>query len=208
MKKIELEHFYIGNSYGGNQEWFRSVMMRAGGCAAETACDCSLYFALHKGIEGIYPFDKNNLSKESYVDFAHIMEKYLRPRLSGINRLDIFIDGYAGYLKDRGIQSIGMKAFDGGEPFEKAASVLTNQIDEGYPVPALILNHKDRTMKDYVWHWFLINGYEKCNEPESLLVKAVTYSGFRWLNFRRLWNTGSLNKGGLVLFERNGGCDD
>ena len=45
-------------------------------------------------------------------------------------------------------------------------------------------------------------------DTRSLLVKAVTYSGFRWLDFRRLWNTGSPNKGGLVLFERNGGCDD
>ena len=45
MKK-ELEHFMIGASYGGNQEWFRSFMMRIGGCGAETACDSCLYFAL------------------------------------------------------------------------------------------------------------------------------------------------------------------
>ena len=50
----ELEHFYIGYSYGGNQDWFRTFMMRLGGCGAETACDSSLYFALHKGVEGIY----------------------------------------------------------------------------------------------------------------------------------------------------------
>ena len=49
----ELEHFYIGYSYGGNQDWFRTFMMRLGGCGAETACDSSLYFALHMGVEGI-----------------------------------------------------------------------------------------------------------------------------------------------------------
>ena len=49
----ELEHFMIGNSYGGNQDWFRTFMMRIGGCGAETACDSSLYFAIHKGVEGI-----------------------------------------------------------------------------------------------------------------------------------------------------------
>ena len=50
----ELEHFMIGNSYGGNQDWFRTFMMRIGGCGAETACDSSLYFAIHKGVEGIF----------------------------------------------------------------------------------------------------------------------------------------------------------
>lgn len=51
--KRELEHFKIGSSYGGNQDWFRTFKMRMGGCGAETACDSSLYFALHKGVEGI-----------------------------------------------------------------------------------------------------------------------------------------------------------
>ena len=73
--KRELEHFSIGRSYGGNQDWFRTFMMRIGGCRAETACDSSLYFALRRGVEGIYPFDKDRLTKSDYVDFAHIMEK-------------------------------------------------------------------------------------------------------------------------------------
>ena len=29
--KRELHHFYIGRSYGGNQDWFRTFMMRLGG---------------------------------------------------------------------------------------------------------------------------------------------------------------------------------
>ena len=37
--KRELEHFYIGYSYGGNQDWFRTFMMRIGGCGAETVGD-------------------------------------------------------------------------------------------------------------------------------------------------------------------------
>ena len=100
MRK-ELEHFYIGSSYGGNQDWFRTFMMRIGGCGAETVCDSSLYFAIHRDIENIYPFDKNDLTKADYVKFAHMMETYLWPRMSGINRVDIFIEGYAAYLKDR-----------------------------------------------------------------------------------------------------------
>lgn len=201
--KRELEHFKIGNSYGGNQDWFRTFMMRLGGCGAETACDSSLYFALHMGVEGIYPFDKENLSKDDYVDFAHMMEKYLWPRLSGINRLDIFVDGYTKYLDDRGVTCIGMDMLDGSETYENAATAVMKQIDSGYPVPILNLNHKEKAFKDYEWHWFLINGYEETDN--TLFVKAVTYSGFQWLDFRKLWDTGFANKGGLILYRLKGG---
>lgn len=51
----ELEHFQIGNSYGGNQDWFPTFMMRIGGCGAETACDSSVYLALHRGLPALRP---------------------------------------------------------------------------------------------------------------------------------------------------------
>ncbi len=201
MGRKELEHFYIGDSYGGNQDWFHSYMMRIGGCAAETACDSSLYFALHKGVDHIYPFDKNNLSKEDYVDFAHRMERYLWPRMSGVNKVDIFIDGYTNYLRDCGVDCIGMKAFDGSAPYEKASEAAMRQIDKGFPVPVLILHHRDKSMKDYVWHWFLINGYDKQDGSDDLLVRTVTYSEYHWISLKKLWDTGCAVKGGFVLYD-------
>ena len=204
MSKRELEHFCIGNSYGGSQEWFRSFMMRIGGCGAETACDSSLYFALNLGIEGIYPFDVHRLSKRDYVDFAHMMEKYLWPRMSGIDRTEIFVNGYAKYLRDRGVDSVSMTTLEGTEPYEAAAEAVMRQIDAGYPVPTLILNHRDRKYADYNWHWFLINGYEVSDDQSTVLVKAVTYSSYEWLDLRRLWNTGHIRRGGLVLFSSEG----
>lgn len=200
MKK-ELEHFYIGSSYGGNQDWFRSFMMRLGGCGAETACDSSLYFAIHKGVENIYPFDKGHLTRREYVDFAHMMEKYLWPRMSGIYKTSMFVEGYANYLRDRGIDSIGMKELSAGEPYEKVAAALRQQIDAGYPVPTLILNHKERLLKDYEWHWFLINGYDRPEGTDDMRVKTVTYSGYRWFDLRTILDTGYSSKGGFVLYE-------
>ena len=194
----ELEHFMIGNSYGGNQDWFRTFMMRIGGCGAETACDSSLYFALRKGVKGIYPFDTEKLSKREYVDFAHMMEKYLWPRMTGIDKLSIYVDGYSKYLADRGVTCIGMDTLDGSEPYEAAAAAVKKQIDDGYPIPTLILNHRDRSLKDYVWHWFLINGYDE--KDGTMMVKTVTYSGYQWLDLRKLWDTGFNHKGGFVLY--------
>lgn len=38
MRK-ELDHFCVGEYYGGDQEWFSDSWMKIGGCAAVTACD-------------------------------------------------------------------------------------------------------------------------------------------------------------------------
>ena len=188
--KRELGHFMIGASYGGNQEWFKTFMMRIGGCAAETACDSSLYFALHRGVRGIYPFDLDHLTRRDYVDFGHLMEKYLWPRMTGVNRLDIFVKGYAKYLSHRNITEISMDTLSGSEPYEKAAETVISQIDAGYPIPTLVLNHYHKAMK----------GYEE--REETLMVKAVTYSGYEWLDLRVLWDSGWKNRGGFVLYRQ------
>ena len=196
--KHELKHFHIGNSYGGNQGWFPTFMMRIGGCGAETACDSSIYFALHRGLAGIAPENAASITKDAYIRFAYEMKPYLSPRMSGIDRLDIYMEGYAQYLKDHGETHLTMKPLDGKEPYETAQAAVRSQIDQGYPIPTLILNHRSKALHDYVWHWFLINGYDDTNG--SFLVKAVTYSKYEWLDFQQLWNTGHERRGGLVLY--------
>lgn len=190
----------IGRSYGGNQEWFSNFMMRLGGCAAETACDSSVYFAREKGITQAYPYDAQHLTRKEYVEFSKIMEPYLKPRRSGIDRLDIFMDGYGRYLMDRGITQVTMSGLEGYESVEKARAALIAQIDRGLPVPVLVLKHKNRKFRDYNWHWFLVNGYKTIDESRTL-VKAVTYSEYQWLPFEELWDTGYQRKGGLILYD-------
>lgn len=196
--KHELPHFTIGASYGGNQDWFPTFMMRIGGCGAETACDSNLYFALHRGLTGIAPENAAAITRETYVRFAYEMKPYLSPRMSGIDRLDIYIDGYARFLRDRGETRLTMAPFAGEEPYAAAREAVRRQIDSGCPVPALILNHRDRRMADYVWHWFLLNGYDE--RQDGFYVKTVTYSHYEWVPLHLLWNTGYSRRGGLVLY--------
>ncbi len=194
----ELEHFHIGDSYGGNQDWFPTFMMRIGGCGAETACDSSMYFALYRGLTMIAPENAATLNKEDYVRFAYKMKPYLSPRRTGIDRLDIYIDGYAQYLRDCCETRLTMTPFDGTEPYEAAKDAIVHQIDRGLPVPTLVLNHHSKKLKDYVWHWFLINGYD--DSEGAFLVKAVTYSNYEWLDLSELWDTGHERRGGFVLY--------
>ena len=158
--KHELEHFIIGDSYGGNQDWFRTRFMRIGGCGAETACDSSIYFARQFRMRNLYPFNCRALTREEYVDFAHRMEKYLWPRMTGIDKLKIFVEWYGKYLRDCGETRLSMAEFSGDESCEAAEAFVRRQIDAGMPIPTLILEHKDPAFRDYYWHWFLINGYD------------------------------------------------
>ncbi len=196
--KNELGHFNIGDSYGGNQDWFPTFMMRVGGCGAETACDSSIYFALNYGIKGIAPENARAMTRDDYTRFAYEMEPYLSPRVTGIDRLDIFIDGYNKYLADRDITGITMRPFSGTETFEAARDAVLKQIDGGCPIPTLILRHRNKRFEDYVWHWFLINGYD--DRPDGFMVKAVTYSKYEWLDLKQLWDTGCKRRGGFVLY--------
>ncbi len=194
----ELEHFTIGDSYGGNQDWFLTRMMRLGGCGAETACDSSIYFAREFGLTKLYPFDPFDIKKEEYVEFAHRMEKYLWPRMTGIDRPEIFAEWFGKYAADCGESRLSVTVFRGSEPYGSAEEFLRTQIDAGYPVPVLILNHKSAALKDYVWHWFLVNGYGTADGETE--VKAVTYGEYEWLSMRELWETGHERRGGMIGF--------
>lgn len=220
MKK-ELDYFYIEGSYGGNQEWFTAPFMKLGGCGAETAIESSIYFTkyFHKNL---LPFPLEELSIAHYKEFGKIMRPYLSPRMSGIDRLDIYIEGYGEYLRDRGEKGIKMEEFPGDKSLGEAATVVKKQIDAGLPIPMLMLNHHDRRFKDYDWHWFIVNGYaediaapepgpwagagceasnSKSPEGETrLYIKTATYSEWDWLDFKDFWDTGYERKGGLVIY--------
>lgn len=196
MKK-ELEYFRVGDAWGGYQEWFHDPMMRLGGCAAVTACDGCIYFDLHCGTR-LYPYSLQNITRRDYVRFGMKMKPYLRPRWSGIDRLDIFMDGFGAYLSSQGCGKIEMEGFSGENTYPQAQARLLQQIDSGLPVPCLTLHHTNPVFRDYDWHWFLLTGYELRND--RCMVKIITYGSARWHDFEGLWDTGSTQKGGLVQY--------
>lgn len=198
MKK-ELSYFRIGKCFGGNQDWFRDPMMRLGGCAAATACDLCVYLALYQNKKHLCPYEAGTLDKKQYIGFSKIMKPYLKPRREGVNRLELYIDGFGQYLKDREENSVALSGFDGAAPLKEAAAVIKGQIDRGMPVPYLLLKHKDPFLKDFVWHWFLLVGYE--DFEDTFMVKTVTYGEYQWMDFKNLWNTGYPEKGGLIIVE-------
>lgn len=93
-----------------------------------------------------------------------------------------------------------MKIVSDDEEVEKVDELLKKRLDHGYPVPFLLLKHENRSVfEDYIWHWFMIIGYE--NEGKELLVQTATYGEKKMFSFQELWNTGNDEKGGMVLYE-------
>lgn len=198
MRK-ELTYFNIEDHYGGNQNWFIDPMMKLGGCAAVTTCDLCIYLNIMRGNEHLYPFDINSLRKADYIKFAKIMKPYLRPRMSGINTLQLYIDGFGKYLYDVKDEGIKMTPFSGENSVSCGEEVVINQINKEIPIPFLLLKHKNTKLEDLVWHWFLIVGYEE--RENDLFVKIATYGNYTWMSFNDLWNTGYEEKGGMIIID-------
>ena len=69
-----------------------------GGCAAATACDSCIYLAKYKGLEQLYPGNVEEMTKEDYISFSMKMKPYLRPRIQGVKKLSMFLEGFDRYL--------------------------------------------------------------------------------------------------------------
>ena len=194
----ELEHFRIDGSYGWNQDWFPDFFMRLGGCACVTACDACVYFALRHGRRELLDFDPEQITRADYLRLANRMRRTLGPRMRGVDRLELYQEGFAGYLESIGQRQPQTGALHGSRPCPEAEQAVIRQLDAQFPVPFLTLRHQNPEFEFYGWHWYLLMGYEQ--RADSLYVKAVTYGSWRWLDFRKLWDTGFSERGGMILF--------
>ena len=201
MKK-ELDYFTIEGCYGGNQDWFTNLVMHMGGCAAATACDSCIYFGLqNEKMKPLYPFNIECLTKEDYKAFSQIMKPYLKPRAGGVRKLSWFVEGLGRYIQDVNEAKhtdiyIRMEEFCGDHTWQEAAIFIKEQLDQDIPVPYLLLRHQNEAYKDYIWHWFLLTGYEE--KDGKMYIKPATYGESDTFEFEDFWNTGCEEKGGLI----------
>lgn len=196
----ELDYFWVGEEYGGRQSLLPDVIMRFAGCAAVTACDSLIYMTLYKNLKNLCPFSTDQLRGRDYVAFFKTVKPYLRPRLMGINRLEIFVAAFKKFLKEHGTFFLDVLPWSGDHDKQDTVNTIRQQIDRGFLIPYLLLHHKNPNFENYEWHWFLLTGYDE--KPDGrFMVKAVTYGAYEWLDFAKLWNTGYDRKGGLILFK-------
>ena len=200
-KKV-LEYFTIEGTPGGNQDWLIEWDMNRGGCAAVTACDLCMLLSGRERFRKLYPFDANHISRDDFIRFASIMKPYLSPRYHGIDFLETYICGLKDYLRSVNSNELIIEGLSGNVSLEIFSKAIVNQINDNFPVPFLLLNHRDPELEDFFWHWFNLAGYEETEKGINVLT--VTYGEYKWFSLKRLWDTGNRRKGGIIrIFERS-----
>lgn len=92
-----------------------------------------------------------------------------------------------------------MEGLKGSRSYEEAAEKIRRQINAGLPVPYLMLRHKNvDKYKDFIWHWFLVVGYE--DGPQEMYITVATYGQAVRMSLKELWDTGYEEKGGIILY--------
>lgn len=194
-EQINIDYFNIEGTPGGNQEWCSDFWMYLGGCAALAACDLSICLSKNLNKKECCPYNPEMMTKKEYVDFAMIMKPYIHPRMGGVSKLSIFTDGYGRYLKDQGYETV-FDVCSGESSFEEACHFVKKTLKRNLPIAFLLLRHRDKSLKDLNWHWFMITGYHI--KDNRIILNYHTYGEEQEVDFRLLWNTGMYRKGGMV----------
>ena len=191
-----LSYFNIDGTPGGNQDWLSEWDMNMGGCGAVTACDVCIFLSRQDEYRSLYPFNPERLSRSDFVKFSSIMKPYLAPRYHGIDLLETYICGFYDYMASVKNNSLVLEGVSGSVPYEIFADAITNQIDRNFPVPFLLLNHKNSMLDDFQWHWFNLAGYEEADGVTR--VMTVTYGEYQWFKLRDIYETGYDRRGGMI----------
>ena len=157
--KRELPYFSIEGAFG--QPEARNGLLTTGGCERAAVLPlqqktAAFYFPFIKTFLVTAPPGPEKMTKAAYLELGMIMKPYLKPRITGIDKLSIYMEGFTNYLCDRGINDLILTGWSGNHSYESSAEPVKHQIDAGWPLPYLNLKHRAPSFRDLVWFWFLL----------------------------------------------------
>lgn len=196
MKK-ELDFINIDGFYGGDQHWYRDRFMRMAGCSAVGASEACAYLAGHfPALRKLYPGDPNTIHKEEFISFMETVFQYVTPGFMGMSSIKRFKRCFLEYACAAGAD-VRLSLLSGAASADAARQFVMRALDAGYCVLYLLLTHKDGELDEFTWHWFVLTGYE--TEGDAMRVDFATWGKKNTFDFDRLWNTGTLSHGGMVV---------
>ena len=179
--------------------FFKNECARCDDAAVERAAEQMFSAGRKMKNAGQRPLCPRVITQKEYQDCLKSIRRYLRPGIHGVTRLELFTEGIERFMAEQGVTDIKAKGLHGSFSEKEAEQWIIHQIDNNMPVPFLLLDHKTFPHDDYVWHWFLLNGYDRSGR--IFRVKAASYGTWKWFTLREMWNTGCAKKGGLILFQ-------
>lgn len=80
------------------------------------------------------------MTKAAYLELGMIMKPYLKPRITGIDKLSIYMEGFTNYLCDRGINDLILTGWSGNHSYESSAELVNTRLMPDGPCRTLILS--------------------------------------------------------------------
>lgn len=133
---------------GGNQDWFADSWARKAGCASVSATDIFIYYT-KKDVE----FDQ-----AIYLDYMNEMFKLMEPGKRGFPYVYLYARRLSRLLNNCDYLIFRRPLL------YSAIKVVKDSIDQGNPLGLLILTHRRRRVRDDLWHWVTIVGYEETDK--------------------------------------------
>lgn len=135
--------------YGGNQDWFKEKWSRRAGCASVSGANTLIY----------YTKENHNFTKDEYLEYMNHMFTIMEPKKRGFPYVFLYARGLKKALSNQD------RYFDykiiRRPNVPQGISFLKEAIDNGNPIGLLVLIHRRRALRDDLWHWVTIFGYEE-----------------------------------------------
>jgi len=199
------------DSYGFDQEWYKTKWQRSGGCGPTVAA--SLLYYMQNAISGeitaessIQPDELSlRLTKELSLKWMEEVWKHVTPSIQGVNTTKTFYNGVLAYAKSHGM-SLRHEFIDIPRkrtlrpPFDRLLSFIGDALEEDSPVAFLNL-HNGGEKALYSWHWVTIIGLEYEEDGSSACATIMDEGSLKVVDLFQWFKKTKLG-GGFVYFKR------
>lgn len=160
QKLLPCPHVYHNDKlegYGGDQAWFEDKWAVKAGCASVSATDVKMY----------YMGTKEKYQKEEYLESMKKMYQLMKPKNRGFPYAYLYARRVRQVLQEQGV-NVSFHITRNPESKE-ALELVKRSIDQDNPIGLLILRHRRRKVRDDLWHWVTIFGYQEVGKETNII---------------------------------------
>lgn len=185
---LDEKLFNIEGSYGGQQSWLKSFMVKNQfwadrSCGVTAAANLIMY--LSRSDDNLYQLYQGT-SKEDFVELMRELYPFLRPRVYGIPTLSKIKRGILSYAYSKGVRlrcEMESWVWD----VDEGSDFIIRMLEKNRPVLLLTWNAANREFRN---HWITVTGMSQINEDLEMTAsnwgRRRSYSYKGWIKDKAL----------------------
>lgn len=188
--------------FGGDQEWFQRGRSRLDGCGPTSAATMTAYLARTRPALKALCDCADDMRRTRFAAHMEALYTYVTPGNMGLNRVEMFTDGMAAYLKSRNIELTAhvFQAYGNlrkrRAPVEDIAAFVKAGLASDCPIAFLNLT-RGSVHNIQSWHWITLVSAEI---DENRLDVCASDEGELVCFDLRLWYLSTHMQGALVYY--------